>query len=421
MKQQYTKRLMDDILKRELDAFGAVLINGPKWCGKTTTARQQANSVLYMQDPANQENYLQLADLNPALLLQGEKPRLLDEWQMTPQIWDAIRFDIDKKNLTGQYILTGSTSVDESKIKHSGAGRIYRIRMHTMSLFESQDSNGEVSLSEIFSGKTNFHSESHKTIEDYARLIVRGGWPASLGKSDEIARRQVAGYCETISASDINTVDGVQRDPERTKALLRSYSRNIATQATKGTFLEDLTAGGRSFHVNTLDSYLEALNRLYVVDDIPAWSPFLRSKTAIRTSSKRQLADPAIAAYFLGATPNDLLFDVNTFGFLFESMALRDLRIYAQSLDGNLYHYRDRNGLEVDAIIHLPNGKWAGIEVKLGLKMVDEAAENLIKLRDQIDSGKMPSSSFLMVITGGKYAYIRKDGVLVVPLACLKS
>ncbi len=372
-----------------------------------------------MQDPDNQEAYQQLAPIQPSLLLQGENPRLIDEWQMAPMLWDAIRHDIDMKNKEGLYILTGSTTVDESRIQHSGAGRITRLKMHTMSLFESMDSNGKVSLQERFDNKAFQGTKSDLVLNDYARLICRGGWPSSLGKSDSVARKQISGYCETICASDLATVDGIKRDEEKVRALLRSYARNVSTQAPNSTLLADLSLDQKSIHINTVDNYLSALNKLFVIDEVSAWSPKLRSQTAVRTSKTRHFVDPAIAAYFLGAGENDLIFDLNTFGLLFESLVIRDLRVYAQFLGGSVYHYRDKSGLEVDAILHLSDGRWGAIEIKLGAKQVDQAAANLIKFKNRVDIEKMLEPSFLMVITGTQFAFQKEDGVYVVPLGCL--
>jgi len=373
-----------------------------------------------MQSPDHQESYMHLAEISPSLLLEGENPRLIDQWQMAPQLWDAVRHDVDEKRVVGLYILIGSTSVDEKKLKHSGAGRMSRMKMYTMSLFESNDSNGTISLADLFETPSNIASRSTLRIEDYARLITRGGWPSTIGKNEDINRRQIIGYCDAIVKSDITTVDGVSRDERKVISVLRSYARHTATQATKTTILKDISQSDESIHINTLDSYLSALNKLFVIDDLPAWSPKLRSKTIVRTSDTRHFVDPAIAAYFLQACPRDLLYDMNTLGFLFESLVIRDLRVYAQALRGHLSHYRDRSGLEADAIIHLPDGRWAAIEVKLGAGQVDEAAKNLLALKERIDTSKMHGPSFLMIITGAEYAYKRKDGVLVVPLGCLK-
>lgn len=421
MMSTYLKRLMDKTLVQELEAFGAVLLTGPKWCGKTTTAKQLARSALFMQDPDKRESYLRTAELQPSALLSGDKPRLIDEWQMAPQLWDAVRFDIDKQGTEGLYILTGSTTVDEDKIEHSGAGRISRLMMRTMSLFESEDSNGSISLKELFDNPGEINGVSSKTISDVAKLVVRGGWPNSIGKKEEIARRQIAGYCDVIAKSEIKTIDGVQRDEEKTKAVLRSFSRHISTQTPNSTILKDVLSNNESLHKNTLDAYITALKKLYIIEDLSAWSPKLRSKTTIRTSDTRHFTDPAIAAYYLGATSKDLIYDPETFGFLFESMVIRDLRVYSQSLEGSVYHYKDKDGLEADAVVYLNDGRWAAIEVKLGTKWIDEGAENLLALRSKIDHDQMPNPSFLAVITATEFAYKRQDGVLVVPLCCLRD
>lgn len=417
----YLQRVMDRVLQQELEAFGAVLLTGPKWCGKTTTARQQARSVLAMQSPDQQEAYLQLAAVRPSLLLEGEHPRLLDEWQMAPQLWDAVRHDVDLQGRTGLYILTGSTSVDEKQSKHSGAGRISRLKMYTMSLYESGDGSGDISLEDLFDGQQEVSAQSSLTIEDYARLIVRGGWPGTIGKSESVSRRQIAGYCDAIVKADISTVDGVSRDERRAGAVLKSYARHTATRTPKTTILKDIQQNHDSMHINTLDSYLEALNRLFVLDDLPAWTPRLRSRANIRVSETRHFVDPAIAAYFLQAYPRDLLFDLNTFGLLFESLAVRDLRIYAQGMYGQVSHYRDSSGLEADAIVHLPDGRWAAVEAKLGSAQVDVAARHLLQLKGSVDTKDMREPSFLMVVTGTEFAYTRPDGVHVVPLGCLKT
>ena len=419
---EYRARMVDGQLKKELSAFGAVVIVGPKWCGKTTTAKQLAKSTIYMQDPKKRRTYLQMAQLDPSNLLVGENPRLIDEWQTAPQLWDAVRFDVDMRNEQGLYILTGSTSIDEKKILHSGAGRIARMRMRTMSLFESGNSVGDVSLAALFSSAEKISGHSKLDIGDISKAIVRGGWPSSAGMDDDTTYKQVAGYCETILESDINMVDGKKRNAQKMRAMLRSLSRNISTSATNTTILQDITSNEtRDVHINTVEDYLTALRRLYVIEDLPAWSPKLRSKTVIRTSETRHLTDPAMAAYFLGASPKDLEFDPETFGLLFESLCIRDLRVYAQSLGGHVYHYRDKEGLEADAVIHLHNGKWGAVEMKLGDHDIDEAAKNLRKLSNKVDAERMNSPSFLAVVTGTEFAYTRDDGVHVVPIGCLRD
>lgn len=417
--KHYMPRILDTVLSDALSAFGAVLVTGPKWCGKTTTCLQQASSVLYMQDPDQKDAQLQLAEVQPSLLLQGEHPRLIDEWQMAPQLWDAVRHAVDVTGEEGLFILTGSTTVDEHRINHSGAGRIARIHMYTMSLHESGDSSGEITLEGLFAGPASIGSRCPLSVEAYAKLIVRGGWPGVIGKSERASRMLLAGYCDTLVESEIRMVDGVTRDPARTETILRAYSRHVGSQAPNTTLLEDVRCHFDSMHINTLDSYLTALRDLHVIDELTAWSPKLRSKTTIRLSNTRHFTDPAIAAYFLQASPENLLQDINTFGFLFESLAIRDLRVYTQRLGGKVMHYRDKSGLEADAVIHLPDGRWAAVEVKLGAGWVEQAAENLKKMAERVDQTHMPPPAFLMVITGTEYAYRRKDGVYVVPLGCL--
>ncbi len=417
---EYISRTMDKVIKYELEAFGAVVITGPKWCGKTTTAKQIAKSVLYMQHPDKKESYLTLARIQPSKLLEGEKPRLIDEWQMAPQLWDAVRFDVDVKNETGLYILTGSTTVNENEISHSGAGRISRIKMRTMSLFESLESNGSVGLEDLFDGDNDVNGVSTLSIEDLAKLIIRGGWPGNLKKPLKVAMRSVKGYCDIIATSEIKTVDGIKRNEETTKSILRSLARHTSSTASDSTILSDVKVNNSSIHRNTLSDYLIALKKLFVIEDLKAWSPKLRSKTIIRTSNKRHLIDPAIAANMLNASPEDLIYDMNTFGLLFESLVIRDLRIYSQVIGGTVFHYRDNTGLEADAVIHLDDGRWGLVEVKLGDNLIDEAATNLKKLKDRIDTNMLNEPSFLMIIIGTGYAYKRKDGVLVVPIGCLK-
>ncbi|NMA06013.1 MAG: ATP-binding protein [Acholeplasmataceae bacterium] len=418
--KKYMPRLIDDVIINELKAFGAILITGPKWCGKTTTAKQIAKSVIYMHDPEKSDAYIETAKIKPSLLLEGEKPRLIDEWQLAPMLWDAIRFDVDIKGEEGLYILTGSSTIDETQIKHSGAGRISRILMRTMSLYESGDSNGQISLNDLFQKNDIDKAISSLKVDDIANLIIRGGWPNSIGKSIEISSRQVSGYIETIANSEIKTIDGVERNTEKTKAILRSLARNVATSVPNSTILKDLVAGDDLMHQNTLSDYLRVLEKLYVIENLPSWAPQLRSKTVIRKSPVRYFIDPSIPAAILDANPQDLFYDLKTFGFLFESLVIRDLRIYAQKLNGSVYHYRDKNDLEVDAIIHLKNGKWGAIEVKLGSNEIDKAVLNLLKLKEKINIDKMNSPSFLAVVTGTQFGYKRPDGVYVIPIGCLK-
>lgn len=418
--KEYLPRLVDELLKKELEAFGAVLITGPKWCGKTTTGLNQANSTLFLQNPDNREQNLSLADIKPSLLLEGDNPRLIDEWQDAPQLWDAVRFSIDKRGETGLFILTGSTSVDESLIAHSGTGRISRLKMRTLSLFESGESKGDISLSDLLSGE-DIGSQSSHSIEDIANLIVGGGWPASVNRAQDVKQRQVAGYCRSIVNTEISTADGVRRDSEKVFQVLRSYSRHISTQATIKTITSDVTNNFDSVNRRTVGDYLEALQKIFVIEDLKAWSPKLRSKTMISTSPTRHFVDPAIAAYFLDAKPLDLVNDLETMGLLFESLVIRDLRVYTESLGGKVYHYRDYNGQEVDAILHFSNGKWSAIEVKLGNRAIEEGAESLKRFVDKVDKNSMNKPSFLAIITGTGYAYRREDGIYVIPIGCLRN
>ncbi len=418
--KKYIPRLTDKILKEELEAFGAVLITGPKWCGKTTTAFNQAKSALFLQDPDEREQYLRVADIKPSSLLEGENPRLIDEWQDAPQLWDAVRFSVDQRGNSGLYILTGSTSVDETKIAHSGTGRISRLRMRTMSLFESGDSNGEVSIRQLLE-KQDISGKSTHSIKDIANLIVGGGWPSSIGKSLNIKRRQVEGYCKSIVNIEISTFDGVDRNSDKVEHVLRSYSRHISSQATIKTITNDVTKNFDSIYRKTVSEYIDALKKIYVIEDLKAWSPTLRSKTTISTSSTRHFVDPAIAAYFLDANSEDLLNDLKTMGLLFESLVIRDLRVYVENLNGKLFHYRDHSGLEADAVLHFRNGEWGAIEVKLGDKAIDAGAESLLKLKDKIDTDAMNAPSFLAVVTANGYAYQRPDRVYVIPIGCLRN
>ncbi len=418
--KKYIKRLIDKKLKDELQAFGAVLITGPKWCGKTTTGLNNSKSSMFLQNPDERIANLKIADIKPSLLLEGENPRLIDEWQDAPQLWDAVRFSIDQRGETGLYILTGSTTVDESKIAHSGTGRISRLRMRTMSLYESGESNGEVSIQDLLINK-DISSKSPHSIEDITKFIVGGGWPSSISKSIEVKQRQVAGYCKSIVNTEISTADGKERNAEKVEYLLRSYSRHISSRATIKTITSDIVKNFDSINRRTVAEYIEALTNIFVIEDLKAWSPKLRSKVAVSTSSTRHFVDPAIAAYFLNANSEDLLRDVETLGLLFESLVIRDLRIYAESIDANVYHYRDHSGREADAIIHYKDGNWGAIEVKLGNNAIEYGAKNLLKLRKKINTDEMKEPAFLAVITATGYAYKREDGVYVIPIGCLRN
>ena len=419
-KSDYISRICDKELQEVLSSVGAVLIEGAKWCGKTSTAENIAHSVLLMQDPDKTKQYQQIADTKPSLLLQGATPRLLDEWQVSPVLWDAVRFEVDKRQEAGQFILTGSAVPTDNVTAHTGTGRIARILMRTMSLYESKESNGTVSLMDLFNGMQDIESMSDLCIEQIAFCICRGGFPAAIGKSERAALRMPVDYIEAVINNDVSRVDEVEKNPNKVRLLLRSLARNISTMASFQTILEDVEATEETISDKTLSSYYNALRRIFVVEPLPAWSPKLRSKTAIRTSSKHHFVDPAIATSVRRISPDALLKDFEYFGLLFEALCTRDIRIYAQHNDGDVFHYRDKSGLEADLIVQLRNGSWGAIEVKLGSKQIEEAAGNLLKLKNKINTDKMREPSFLMVLTGGQYAFRRQDGVFIVPIGCLK-
>jgi len=424
MEKVYKKRIADGLLQRKLAGKGAVLIEGAKWCGKTTTAEQIAKSVKYMTETGMVEQNIQLVKLNPKLLLTGDIPRLIDEWQIAPQLWDSIRFESDHGPL-GQFILTGSSvPADMSNTVHSGTGRIGWIKMRPMSLWESQDSTGEVSLAELFTSPTQIGAINKMDIEKVAFLTCRGGWPLAVDMEREIALDQAFDYVEAVEKRDIQKVDGVERAPVRVHRLMRSLARNQGSQASLGTIKADLMANeSDTLSEDTISSYIKALKEIFVVEDSEAWNPNLRSKTAIRTSDTRYFTDPSIATAALGIGPNDLINDLNTFGLLFETMAVRDLRVYAETLNGKVYHYRDKNNLECDAVVHLRDGRYGLVEIKLGGDdLINEGAAALKSLAKKIDPKKMKEPSFMMVLIGvGTYAYRREDGVYVVPIGCLKD
>ncbi|MBR3257053.1 ATP-binding protein [Candidatus Saccharibacteria bacterium] len=422
---RYLPRLIDKLIEEDLRLYGAVSIEGCKWCGKSTTAARFARSKLELQNPNTRQSNLSLAANKPSLLLEGEKPRMIDEWQDAPELWDAVRYDVDQTGLVGQYILTGSSVPRKKQPKHSGAGRIARITMRPMSLFESGDSNGKVSLEDLFSEEADVEGISELTLEDVAYLAARGGWPENVLRKPEKANKLAKDYLNTILGNDVNSEDVVAHNPSKMRVLLRSLARNIASPASINTILED-TKDDRESTISdvTISTYLATLERIHIIDDVEAWCPDLRSKTQIRTSKKRNFVDPSLAVAALRASEKDLLNDFNTFGLVFESLALRDLQIYAQSLDGDLFYYRDKNGLECDAVVHLPDGKWGAIEIKLGAdeETLDKAASNLIKFKEAVDTSSMKEPSFLMILSGiSTYAYRRRDGVFVIPIGCLKN
>jgi predicted AAA+ superfamily ATPase len=431
LKQKYLNRITDKVLDRALEASGAVLVEGPKWCGKTRTAEEKAASTLYMQDPDHTASYLKAADTKPSLLLKGDTPRLIDEWQMAPVLWDAVRFAIDQRGETGQFILTGSAVPKDNTTRHTGTGRISRMMMRPMSLFESLESNGAISLKSLFDKKFDGDSNSQDcistlTIEGLAFALIRGGWPASVNTSivrqkESVIMRQVNDYVDAVINIDVSRVDGIEKNPARVRALMRSLARNVSTTASISTIHRDIAGDEETISEKTISAYLNALRRIFVIEDQPAWNPAMRSKTALRTTPKRHFVDPSIAAAVLRANPDSLLSDFNTFGLLFESLCIRDLRVYAQAIDGEVFHYRDKSGLEADAIVHLKDGRWGTVEIKMGAKEIETAAENLKILRDKINLDKMKEPSFLMVLTATEFGYKRDDGVYIVPIGCFRD
>lgn len=427
MDNEYKKRVADTLLADKIEAMGAVVIEGAKYCGKTTLAAQQAKSILYMSDPESKEQNLMLANTNIKKLLEGKTPRLIDEWQMVPQFWDAIRNEIDRRNDDGQFILTGSAVPPHSEeIFHTGTGRMGWLRLRTMSLWESGESTGEVSLSALFEKPEAIEGSSQLTLDDIAYLTCRGGWPkATLKKNKKAALMQAEEYVEAVTRYDISRVDDIERDSELCRRLMRSYARHQGSQAGIGTLMADLKANeSNNMSENTIYSYLNALKKIFVIEDTLSWNPNIRSKTAIRTSDTHYYSDPSIATAALGLGPNDLINDLNTFGLMFETMCVRDLRVYTEAIGGTVYHYRDKDALECDAVAHLKNGRYGLIEIKLGGKqLIEEGATTLMKLAKKIDTTKMKEPSFMMVLTAtGDYAYRRPhDGVLVVPIGALKQ
>ena len=423
--KKYKQRIADKLLEKKLEGTGAVLIEGPKWCGKTTTAEQQAKSVVYMDDPEEGTNWHQLAILNPKGVLTGETPRLIDEWQSVPILWDAVRYEVDHRDDDGQFILTGSAvPVDDKELRHTGTGRVSWLTMRTMSLWESGESNGSVSLRELFNAPEQLFAENTLNLEDIAYLTCRGGWPRATLQKKDVALGRAFDYFDAVIKRDISRVDGVKRDSERTRRIMQSYARNQGSQIPIRTIAADIRANDvDSVDDKTVYSYVAALKKIFVIEDMAAWNPNLRSKTAIRTSDNRYFTDPSIATAALGLGPNDLMNDLNTFGLLFETMCVRDLRVFADSLDGQVYHYRDKNGLECDTVVHLRNGSYGLIEIKLGgEELIEDGVRALNDLTGKIDTTKMKAPAFRMILTAvGKFAYRREDGIYVVPIGCLKD
>ena len=424
MTKKYKARVADIIIKKKLEGKGAVLIEGPKWCGKTTTAEQFAASVLYMDDPEKKEQNITMSSISPKRLLAGKTPRLIDEWQLAPKLWDAVRFEVDHRDDVGQFILTGSAVPPDTKeITHSGTGRFTWLSMRPMSLYESGDSSGEVSLGDLFSSPEFIDGSNPTDINKIAFLICRGGWPKATEMRNEIALEQAFDYYDAVVHSDINRADGIEKNPERVKRLMRSLARNQGSQAPNTVLVYDIIINDeQKINVDTVGEYTNALKKIFVIEDMPAWNPNLRSKTAIRTSDTHYFVDSSIAVAALGIGPEDLLNDLNTMGLLFETMCIRDLRVYADVMNGQVYHYRDKNDLECDAVVHLRNGSYGLIEIKLGGdKLIADGVKTLTALRDKIDTTKMKAPSFLMVLTGtGEYAYRREDGIYIVPISTLK-
>lgn len=427
----YLHRTSDIILEERLEAFGAVLIEGPKWCGKTTTAEQVAKSVIKLQDTDMRNEYLATAASKPSLLLQGETPRLIDEWQDVPVIWDAVRSMVDNRNLPGQFILTGSNAVDRKAILHSGTGRISRMRMIPMSLWESGESNGKISLQQLFDDPSLDIDgiTSDMQVEDLIFAACRGGWPATVNiKSDKAKLFVARDYVDSVCKEDISRIDGVQRDERIAKKLLRSYARNISTLAKQTSILADIVSSGEvSLTKPTFEDYVKALERLFVICDIDAWCPAIRSKTAIRSGYKRAFIDPSIAIAALDLTPEALHTQLKTFGFIFEQMCVRDLKAYTPDFDSHLSYYRDRYGLEADLVLHLNDGRYALMECKLGSQEIEEGAGHLLELQSLVreynaKEKQVPlrEPDLLIILTGGKMAYTRNDGVKIIPLAVLK-
>ena len=425
MKAKYKPRIADKLLARKLAGKGAVLVEGPKWCGKTTTAQQQAQSLLNLGDSDILSQSLKIMEISPKTLLQGKTPRLIDEWQTIPPLWDTIRSEVDQRGEFSQFILTGSSVLPQAnETTHSGTGRFAHIKMRPMSLYESGESTGTVSLGDLFDGNTFEPQPCELDLQKMAYLTCRGGWPQATLIDGKIALDQAFDYFDSVVERDIQRVDGVKRNPERAKLLMRSYARNIAQQASYSTIKADMLSNdAKTLDEDTVADYIKALKQLFVIEDLAAWNPNIRSKSAIRTSDTRHFVDPSIGTAALGLGPNDLINDLNSFGLLFENLAVRDLRVFAEALDGKLYHYRDSSGLECDTVLHRRNGTYALIEVKLGgEKLIEEGVASLNSLANTIDTDRMHKPSFMMVLTAvGQYAYQRKDGIFVVPIGCLKD
>ena len=418
---EYKPRIADSMLKERLEYAGAVLIEGPKWCGKTMTASQQAKSILDMQDEDNSDKYIKAADAQPSLLLDGDAPRLIDEWQMAPNLWNAVRHRIDKNSVPGQYILTGSYVPAKNQNRHSGAGRFSRLIMRPMTLFESGISTGAISIKDLFEGTAKVSGMSDLKIWDLAVALVKGGWPKYIDQNERICMLAIKDYLNTIAETDIARVNGIRRDPANVKLLMRSLARNVSSTASVSTIKKDMAGDTDTISERTVTSYISELRHLYIIEDVPAWNPSVRSKTSIRTAPKRNFVDPSLAVSALHMSSDMLMKDFNIFGLLFESLCVRDLRVYSQPIYGEVCHYRDSYDNEVDLVIALDDGRWAAVEVKMGDSEIEKAAVNLKKLRDTVDTAKMNEPSFLMVLTATGPAYVREDGIYVIPIGCLRD
>lgn len=425
--KNYRSRIMDSLLEKKLQAKGAVLIEGPKWCGKTTTAEEIAASKIMLAKPDIKDHFKSLLEIDSDAALAGDTPMLIDEWQTVPKLWDAVRYTVDHRNAMGQFILTGSAVPNqeaEKEREHSGTGRFAWLTMRPMTLFESGESNGTVSLGELFTAPEKILQKNDLKLSDIAFLICRGGWPIAIGLPEEAALEQAFDYYDAVTKEDVTNVDGIKRSSERVQRLMRAYARHQGTQAPIATLKEDLKNNDTTtLDEDTISSYLDALRKIFVVEDMPAWNPNLRSKTAIRTTDTRYFVDPSIATAALGLGPTDLMNDLNSMGFFFEAMCVRDLRVFTEALNGKVYHYRDKSGLECDAVVHLRNGQYGLIEIKLGGdSLIKEGAETLNELANQIDTTRMKSPAFKMILTAtGEYAYRRpEDGIYVVPIGCLR-
>lgn len=425
--KNYRSRIMDSLLEKKLQAKGAVLIEGPKWCGKTTTAEEIAVSKIMLAKPDIKDHFKSLLEIDSDAALTGDTPMLIDEWQTVPKLWDAVRYTVDHRHAMGQFILTGSAVPNqeaEKEREHSGTGRFAWLTMRPMTLFESGESNGTVSLGELFTAPEKILQKNDLKLSDIAFLICRGGWPIAIGLPEEAALEQAFDYYDAVTKEDVTNVDGIKRSSERVQRLMRAYARHQGTQAPIATLKEDLKNNDTTtLDEDTISSYLDALRKIFVVEDMPAWNPNLRSKTAIRTTDTRYFVDPSIATAALGLGPTDLMNDLNSMGFFFEAMCVRDLRVFAEALNGKVYHYRDKSGLECDAVVHLRNGQYGLIEIKLGGdSLIKEGAETLNELANQIDTTRMKSPAFKMILTAtGEYAYRRpEDGIYVVPIGCLR-